>query len=688
MSADAEDADDEQQLLLDPFSQLEEDLRNIKSVIHVTRENIDALNAKFADFQQPPALYLEEYQELTSKLHDLEIKEQDLLEKKMQLQNEQSSEPSEPPDPEERVEVESMCGTLSRQSKMLLRAFLPNQQRTSVQVIPGMRLKDALAKALKRRNLTCEFCEVTAGNSDYPIPWETDVSALNCDEVFVRILDIGFPTYISHQFIRKTFFSLAFCECCRRLLFTGFYCNQCNYRFHQRCVDKVPPICSKRHMDSTFYHVLLANPESTAGIINPGAGGYSTSLRHPRTLNQQDRSNSAPNVCINNVIKPFFGADNRTIISNRPLQAQTNQEHSHSTQASPTNTLNHSKRPRARSADESNKNLLSPRDSKQSDENWNIQAEEILIGQRIGSGSFGTVYKAHWHGPVAVKTLNVKTPSPAQLQAFKNEVAMLKKTRHCNILLFMGCVSKPSLAIVTQWCEGSSLYKHIHVNETKFKLNTLIDIARQAAQGMDYLHAKNIIHRDLKSNNIFLHDDFSVKIGDFGLATAKVRWSGSQQSNQPTGSILWMAPEVIRMKDQNPYSFQSDVYAFGIVLYEMLTEQLPYNHINNKDQILFMVGCGKLRPDLTKVRTDCPQALKRCVEDCIKFSRDERPLFRLLLNMLENMLRTMPKFHRSASEPNFTQTQLQNDDFLYMCSSPKTPVNFHNFQFYNGAGNY
>ncbi|XP_052861890.1 raf homolog serine/threonine-protein kinase Raf [Anopheles cruzii] len=685
-AAEADDTDDEQQLQLDPFSQLEEDLRNMKSVIHVTRENIDALNAKFADFQQPPALYLEEYQELTSKLHDLEIKEQALIDRKMQLQNEQTGDPSEPPDPEERVE--SMCGTLSRQSKMLLRAFLPNQQRTSVQVIPGMRLKDALAKALKRRNLTCEFCEVTAGTSEYPIPWETDVSALNCDEVFVRILDIGFPTYISHQFIRKTFFSLAFCECCRRLLFTGFYCNQCNYRFHQRCVDKVPPICSKRHMDSTFYHVLLANPESTAGIINPGAGGYSTNLRHPRSLNQQDRSNSAPNVCINSVMKPFFGTEGRNVITNRPLQAQTNQEHSHSTQASPTNTLNHSKRPRARSADESNKNLLSPRDSKQSDENWNIQAEEILIGQRIGSGSFGTVYKAHWHGSVAVKTLNVKTPSPAQLQAFKNEVAMLKKTRHCNILLFMGCVSKPSLAIVTQWCEGSSLYKHIHVNETKFKLNTLIDIARQAAQGMDYLHAKNIIHRDLKSNNIFLHDDFSVKIGDFGLATAKVRWSGSQQSNQPTGSILWMAPEVIRMKDQNPYSFQSDVYAFGIVLYEMLTEQLPYNHINNKDQILFMVGCGKLRPDLTKVRSDCPQALKRCVEDCIKFNRDERPLFRLLLNMLETMLRTMPKFHRSASEPNFTQTQLQNDDFLYMCSSPKTPVNFHDFQFYNGAGNY
>lgn len=120
MSADTDDTDDEQQLVLDPYSQLEEDLRNIKSVIHVTRENIDALNAKFADFQQPPTLYLEEYQELTAKLHDLETKEQELMERKSQMQaqalaqaqseRESTSEPSEPPDPEERVEVSTyMC---------------------------------------------------------------------------------------------------------------------------------------------------------------------------------------------------------------------------------------------------------------------------------------------------------------------------------------------------------------------------------------------------------------------------------------------------------------------------------------------------------------------------------------------------------------------------------------------------
>ncbi|XP_054727137.1 raf homolog serine/threonine-protein kinase Raf [Anastrepha obliqua] len=699
------------------FDPLAEELQNVQSVIHVTRENIDALNAKFANLQEPPPMYITEYQELTSKLHDLFVKEHELMEQLSCQQEEASQVDQKKNQPEYNNQTYhyqnqqqashqhgqvasvdmtdsyavssnngSQCSTLTRPPKVLLRAHLPNQQRTSVEVVPGVRLRDALMKALKLRQLTPDMCEVTATDCGrIIIPWDTDIGSLMVEEIYVRLLD-KFPimTHISHQFIRKTFFSLAFCEGCRRLLFTGFYCNQCNFRFHQRCADKVPTLCQQFPMDNYYQRLLAQNPENSVGILHPGRNAILGQVRHPRTISQQDRSNSAPNVCINN-IRPLTEAQRSLVQNHGPLQ-HPGSDHSNSTQASPTGTLKTMKRQRARSADESNKNLLSPRDGKGSEENWNIQAEEILIGPRIGSGSFGTVYKAHWHGPVAVKTLNVKTPSPVQLQAFKNEVAMLKKTRHCNILLFMGCVSKPSLAIVTQWCEGSSLYKHIHVNETKFKLNTLIDIGRQVAQGMDYLHAKNIIHRDLKSNNIFLHEDLSVKIGDFGLATAKTRWSGEKQANQPTGSILWMAPEVIRMQEQNPYSFQSDVYAFGIVIYELLAECLPYSHINNKDQILFMVGRGLLRPDMTKVRSDAPQALKRLAEDCIKFDRNDRPLFRPLLNMLENMLRAMPKIHRSASEPNMTQTQLHSEDF-YQCPSPKTPVNFSNFQFYNSAGN-
>lgn len=675
------------------------ELRNIQSVIHVTRQNIDALNNRFAGFQHPPSIYLNEYQELTSKLHDLECKEQKLNE----LLNASKAAPSN-------ISTSASDNSVTREPRTpvksfnTLRAYLPNQQRTSVQVREGLSLRDALAKAMKLRNLTTEMCAVYIlgpDNTKHLISWDADISLLECDEISVEILD-KFPitTSISHNFVRKTFFSLAFCECCRKLLFQGFYCRTCNYRFHQRCAGGVPPLCHQVRLQDVYYQALLAhNPETTAGILQlPSGYGLSRSMspslvpsrnqRHPRSLGQHDRSSSAPNVCFN-MVKPGgepMNLDEYSRSQSLGRPAGTTQspvspgssptKHSQSTQASPTSTLR-PKRPRARSADESSKNLLAPRESI---EDWEIPREEVLIGSRIGSGSFGTVFKAHWHGPVAVKSLNVKIPTAAQLQAFKNEVAVLRKTRHVNILLFMGCLSKPQLSIVTQWCEGSTLYKHLHVREVKFELRASLEIARQIAQGMDYLHAKNIIHRDMKSNNIFLREDLTVKIGDFGLATAKTRWSGSQQFHQPTGSILWMAPEIIRMQEENPYSFQSDVYAFGVVLFELQTGQLPYinnSNINNKDQILFMVGRGYLRPDLNKVPSEMPEAFKRITEHCIKFSRDERPIFRQIVTMIETIQASLPKLKRSESEPNLNRTQLQSDDFPYTCVSPKTPGNFH-----------
>nr|XP_032528714.1 raf homolog serine/threonine-protein kinase Raf [Danaus plexippus plexippus] len=670
------------------------EIRNIQSIINVTRENIDALNARFAGLQHPPSLYLSEYQELTVKLHNLELREQTLREL-LQCDSPDRSEEYSWQDDSKKYD------TLTRQPKVFLRAYLPNQQRTSVQVKEGVSLREALMKALKLRNLTCEMCEVVRTGNNAVIPWDIDITMIDAEEVTVRILDkLPIMSHMSHQFTRKTFFTLAFCECCRRLLFNGFYCSQCNFKFHQRCADKVPSICHQVRMTDTYYAALLAkNPETQAGILHvPAHYSYHQNKQaHPRSLNQQDRSNSAPNVCVN-MVRHLTDHGRKNNQSSSPQSSnylssgrhgkddrEKGEQQSQSTQASPTGTLR-PRRARARSADESWKHALSPRESY---DDWVIHADEILIGARIGSGSFGTVYKAHWHGPVAVKTLNVKTPTPAQLQAFKNEVAVLRKTRHCNILLFMGCVSKPSLAIVTQWCEGSSLYQHLHVLETPLPMLYLIDVARQTAQGMDYLHAKNIMYlllvfrfRDLKSNNIFLRDDWSVKIGDFGLATAKVRWSdsstlGGVQWQQPTGSILWMAPEVIRMEEPAPYTFRSDVYAYGIVLFELTAGELPYAHLNNKDQILWSVGRGLLRPDVRRLRQDAPQALRRLFEDCIQFDRERRPLFRQILASLEAMLRAMPKITRSASEPCLQRALHASDDCLgYACAEPKTPVNF------------
>ncbi|CAI8020549.1 Serine/threonine-protein kinase-transforming protein Rmil [Geodia barretti] len=171
-------------------------------------------------------------------------------------------------------------------------------------------------------------------------------------------------------------------------------------------------------------------------------------------------------------------------------------------------TLPLSKHRRNKSGSEEKSRKKTHRDS--TDE-WEIPYQDIQIDEKIGSGSFGTVYKGKWHGPVAIKKLKVTNPTEAQLQAFKNEVSVLRKTRHANIILFMGWTSLPQITIVTQWCEGSTLYRVVHVQEMKLEMHQMIDVAKQTAQGVDYLHAKNIIHRDLKSNSILILPYFIFK---------------------------------------------------------------------------------------------------------------------------------------------------------------------------------
>ncbi|CAH8506134.1 unnamed protein product [Schistosoma turkestanicum] len=144
------------------------------------------------------------------------------------------------------------------------------------------------------------------------------------------------------------------------------------------------------------------------------------------------------------------------------------------------------------------KQLMKVKNRRGSNDEWEINGLEITKGPRIGSGSFGTVFKGYWHGNVAIKELNVVDPTPQQLKAFKNEVSVLRKTRHENILLFMGCVSKPCIAIITQWCEGSSLYKHLHVLEHRFDVPELIDIAKQTSQGMEIKAVTGFGGRDVQ----------------------------------------------------------------------------------------------------------------------------------------------------------------------------------------------
>uniref|UniRef100_A0A6Q2XLP7 non-specific serine/threonine protein kinase n=1 Tax=Esox lucius TaxID=8010 RepID=A0A6Q2XLP7_ESOLU len=651
----------------------DEEIWNIKQMIKLTQEHLEALLDKFGGECNPPSIYLEAYEEYTSKLDALQQREQQLLEAMGNGTDLYSSslpdrgmgcsgvgQPLLPSAPNTlAVHQNPADGRVNPRSpqKPIVRVFLPNKQRTVVPARCGMTVRDSLKKALMMRGLIPECCAVyrIQDGEKKPLGWDTDISWLTGEELHVEVLE-NVPL-TTHNFVRKTFFTLAFCDFCRKLLFQGFRCQTCGYKFHQRCSTEVPlmyvfqpsetgaaqlgsglcgplspfaqPLCSLLPFSpsvSTHPHLALSPPPPTPPLPLPIGSTAGLSATPPASLPGSLTNVKAP-------------------------------------QKSPC-----PQRERKSSSSSEDRNKMKTLGRRDSSDDWEIPEGQITLGQRIGSGSFGTVFKGKWHGDVAVKMLNVTAPTPQQLQAFKNEVGVLRKTRHVNILLFMGYTTKPQLAIVTQWCEGSSLYHHLHIIETKFEMIKLIDIARQTAQGMDYLHAKSIIHRDLKSNNIFLHEDLTVKIGDFGLATVKSRWSGSHQFEQLSGSILWMAPEVIRLQDKNPYSFQSDVYAFGIVLYELMSGALPYSNINNRDQIIFMVGRGYLSPDLSKVRSNCPKAMRRLMADCMKKKREERPLFPQILASIELLARSLPKIHRSASEPSLNRAGFQTEDFsLPLC---------------------
>uniref|UniRef100_A0A665UXI7 non-specific serine/threonine protein kinase n=1 Tax=Echeneis naucrates TaxID=173247 RepID=A0A665UXI7_ECHNA len=527
-----------------------------------------------------------------------------------------------------------------------IRVYLPNKQRTVVNVRQGQTVHESLDKALKVRGLSQDCCAVfrLLEGRKRLTDWDTDITPLVGEELLVEVLD-DIPLTM-HNFVRKTFFKLAYCDFCHKFLFNGFRCQTCGYKFHQHCSSKVPTVCVD--MDTVNHAILVCDTETDIQILivdhlnlshrldllSPTSAFHFPMPSGDGQSLQRHRSTSTPNVHMVSTVGPL-GAGIIEVSGHACLILL---KHIITFRVCDICFIFFSPQHRGGYRDSSYY--------------WEVHSREVTIQKRIGAGSFGTVFKGKWHGDVAIKILKVTEPTPEQLQAFKNEMQVLRKTRHVNILLFMGYMTKPNFAIITQWCEGSSLYRHLHVTETKFDTMRRIDVARQTAQGMDYLHAKNIIHRDLKSNNIFLHEGWTVKIGDFGLATVKSRWSGSQQVEQPSGSILWMAPEVIRMQDSNPYTFQSDVYGYGVVLFELMSGTLPYSNINNRDQIIFMVGRGYLSPDLSKLYSTSPKSMKRLIIDCLKFKRDERPLFPQILVAIEQVQDLLPKIERSRSEPS------------------------------------
>ncbi|XP_053661248.1 kinase suppressor of Ras 1 [Anopheles marshallii] len=294
-----------------------------------------------------------------------------------------------------------------------------------------------------------------------------------------------------------------------------------------------------------------------------------------------------------------------------------------------------------------------PRQNSLSLKEWDIPYDDLHLKEKIGNGRFGTVHRALWHGDVAVKLLKEDYVADERtLEAFKLEVATFKKTRHENVVLFMGaCMKPPRLAIVTSLCKGNTLFTHIHLRKDKFNLNRTTLVAQQISQGMGYLHARGIVHKDLKTKNIFLENG-KVIITDFGLFSATKLLYCDLGLGIPGGWLCYLAPELMRnltpyrpVEGDLPFSKASDIYAFGTVWYELLCGEFPFKS-QPAESIIWQVGRGMKQ---TLANLQASRDVKDILIQCWSYHSDDRPDFAKLLTQLERLPKK--RLARSPSHP-------------------------------------
>lgn len=266
-------------------------------------------------------------------------------------------------------------------------------------------------------------------------------------------------------------------------------------------------------------------------------------------------------------------------------------------------------------------------------EKWTIDLEKLNVGPVFAQGAFGKLYKGTYNGEdVAIKLLErpVDNVDRAKLleQQFQQEVMMLAHLKHSNIVRFIGGCYKPMVwCIVTEYAKGGSVRQFLNRRQNKklVPLRLAVKQALDVARGMEYVHGFGLIHRDLKSDNLLIASDRSIKIADFGVARIEVLTEGMTPEK---GTYRWMAPEMMQNRS---YTQKVDVYSFGVVLWELITGVLPYQNLTDV-QLAFAVVNKGLRPT---VPDDCLPVLSQIMTRCWDADPNVRPSFSQVVKMLE-----------------------------------------------------
>ncbi|KAL3631716.1 Serine/threonine-protein kinase edr1 [Castilleja foliolosa] len=276
--------------------------------------------------------------------------------------------------------------------------------------------------------------------------------------------------------------------------------------------------------------------------------------------------------------------------------------------------------------------------------------EHLDLGERIGLGSYGEVYHADWNGTeVAVKKFLDQDFSGAALDEFKREVRIMRRLRHPNVVLFMGAVTRPpNLSIITEFLPRGSLYRIIHRPHCQIDEKRRIKMALDVAKGMNCLHTSipTIVHRDLKSANLLVDNNWNVKVCDFGLSRLKHNTFLSSKST--AGTPEWMAPEVLRNEPSNE---KCDVYSFGVILWELATLKLPWSGMNPM-QVVGAIGFQNRRLDIPK---EVDPLVARIIWECWQRDPNLRPSFAQLCVALKPLQRLVIPSHVEQPTASLSQ---------------------------------
>ncbi|EDL04893.1 fyn-related kinase, isoform CRA_b, partial [Mus musculus] len=267
---------------------------------------------------------------------------------------------------------------------------------------------------------------------------------------------------------------------------------------------------------------------------------------------------------------------------------------------------------------------------------WEIDRNSIQLLKRLGSGQFGEVWEGLWNNttPVAVKTLKPGSMDPND---FLREAQIMKSLRHPKLIqLYAVCTLEDPIYIITELMRHGSLQEYLQNDGgSKIHLIQQVDMAAQVASGMAYLESQNYIHRDLAARNVLVGEHNIYKVADFGLARVfKVDNEDIYESKHEIKlPVKWTAPEAIRT---NKFSIKSDVWSFGILLYEIITYgKMPYSGMTGA-QVIQMLSQNYRLPQ----PSNCPQQFYSIMLECWNVEPKQRPTFETLHWKLEDYFET------------------------------------------------